>query len=83
MSRFQISNRKIFFVDGLAGDAEYLRNCNAGIFPKWICRNISEVMLDVGISLKYQCWNISEVPLLEYLRNYLVCRNISKVDNAG
>ena len=65
------------------GDAEYLRNCNAAIFTKWICQNISEVMLDVGISLKYQCWNISEVPLLEYLRNYLVCRNISEVDNAG
>ena len=43
------------------GDAEYLRNCNAGIFPKWICRNISEVMLDVGISPKYQCRNISEI----------------------
>ena len=43
------------------GDAEYLRNCNAGIFPKWICRNISEVMLHVGISPKYQCRNISEI----------------------
>ena len=48
-------------VEHTNGDAEYLRNCNAGIFPKWICRNISEVMLHVGISPKYQCRNISEI----------------------
>ena len=59
----------------LPGDAEYLRNCNAGIFPK---KYMSE-----HLRSNVTCRNISEVPMPEYLRNYSVCRNISEVDNAG
>ena len=40
-------------------DAEYHLNCNTGMFSKWMCWNISEVMLGVRISPKYTNAQIS------------------------